>query len=109
MRLTIQIILLIMILILGLCAIIARRSYKPIARSVSLLILSLIPAILGNFIIIGATERGLAETGMYIYFIGMDIIMAFLLKFTLDYCYYSWENKLAISLAIYKISIIHIF
>lgn len=99
MRLTIQIILLIMILILGLCAIIARRSYKPIARSVSLLILSLIPAILGNFIIIGATERGLAETGMYIYFIGMDIIMAFLLKFTLDYCYYSWENKLAISLA----------
>ncbi|MBE6039753.1 MAG: EAL domain-containing protein [Clostridiales bacterium] len=102
MRITVQIILVIIVIVLGVCIHFAGKSDKPIARSVRLLIMSLIPAIVGNIIIIGATEKGVAEIGMYIYFIGMDIIMAFLLKFAIDYCYYSWNNKLVIS-AVYSL------
>ena len=97
MRTAVQIILTIEIITLFVCVHFARKSDKPIARSVSLLIASLIPAILGNVIIIGAVSKPLAVTGMYIYFIGMDLIMACLLKFTLDYCYYSWDNKVVIN------------
>ena len=97
MRIALQVILLIEIIVLCVCIHFARKSDKPMARSVSLLIASLIPAILGNVIIIGAVSRPVAEIGMYIYFIGMDLIMACLLKFTLDYCYYSWDNKVLIN------------
>ena len=97
MRIVLQVILTIEIIVLCVCVHFARRSDKPMARSVALLIASLIPAILGNVIIIGAVSRPAAVIGMYIYFIGMDLIMACLLKFTLDYCYYSWDNKVLIN------------
>ncbi|MBQ6151623.1 MAG: EAL domain-containing protein, partial [Mogibacterium sp.] len=97
MRIVLQVILTIEIIVLCVCVHFARRSDKPMARSVALLIASLIPAILGNVIIIGAVSRPVAVIGMYIYFIGMDLIMACLLKFTLDYCYYSWDNKVLIN------------
>ena len=62
-----------------------------------MLLLSLIPPIVGNLIIINSTTYLPALIGSYIYFIGMDLIMATLIKFTIDYCSIKWENKLTIS------------
>ncbi|HAG68351.1 MAG TPA: hypothetical protein DCL38_00085 [Lachnospiraceae bacterium] len=75
-----------MIALLALCAILARRSEKPIGRFVSLLCLSLIPPVLGNMIIIGAQRRIPALIGCYCYYIGMDLIMIALTGFTSEYC-----------------------
>ena len=76
-----------LIITLLLCGVISRRSKKAIGRSVSIFCLSLIPPVLGNMIIIGATTTLPALIGCYIYYIGMDLIMQTLIMFTNRYCY----------------------
>ena len=102
MRTTVFIVLLIMVIGLVICAAKARRSEKAIKRSVSLLLLSLIPPIVGNLIIIASTTYLPALIGCYIYYIGLDITICYLLKFAIDYCGYSWNNKIVIS-AVYSL------
>ena len=85
-RLAFVIIFAILIVTLILCGLASWRSNKPIGRSVSLFCLSIIPPILGNMIIIGTATRGVALVGTYIYYIGMDLAMYALIRFTNEYC-----------------------
>ena len=93
MRNLVAIVLMVLTLALGTCAIIARRSRKTIAPSVSLLLGALIPPVIGNLIIISSTAKGLSTVGCYIYFLGMDLAIIALLEFTLKYCDLSWPNS----------------
>lgn len=72
--------------ILIVCAVKAFKSRKMIGKAVGILELSLIPPIMGNLIIIGASIESRAVFGCYVYFIGMDLVMAALVEFTNRYC-----------------------
>ncbi len=61
-------------------------SKKSIGKSVCLFCLSLVPPVLGNMFIIGTSTRVVALVGYYMYYIGMDIAMYALLRFTREYC-----------------------
>ncbi len=86
MRDTFSLIFAVLILALGACSIIAYRSHKTNSFSVALLTASFIPPVIGNLIIIRSTEKTLSLIGDYIYYMGMDLVMFALLKFTYDYC-----------------------
>ena len=75
-------------LIIGLtvCMIIARKSKKPIGKTLSILILALIPPVLGNLFIISSPIEVLSYVGCYIYFLGMNFVVIALLRFTYEYC-----------------------
>ena len=75
-----------LILTLLACAINARRHYKELGKAVSWLDFAFIPPILGNALIVLAKRKWLALTGCYIYFIGMDLVIYELIKFTEIYC-----------------------
>lgn len=77
---------------LMICAVIAKRSGKSIGASLSLLLVSLIPPVIGNLIIIASQTRSISILGCFIYFLGMDFVMYALLRFTLDYCHISWKK-----------------
>ena len=62
-------------------------SKKSIGKSVCLFCLSLVPPVLGNMFIIGTSTRVVALVGYYMYYIGMDIAMYALLRFTREYCH----------------------
>lgn len=85
-RLAFAFIFAILIVTLGLCGFASYRSKKPIGRSVCLICLSLIPPVLGNMIIVSAITRNVALVGCYTYYIGMDLIMFALMRFTYEYC-----------------------
>ena len=78
---------------LGICAWAASQSPKAISKSVKKLLTKMIPPVIGNLIIVAASTERLAVIGYYIYFLGMDFVMFGLLRFTLDYCHFSWENR----------------
>lgn len=86
-RLAFVIIFAILIATLSMCGFVSYRSKKPIGKSVCFFCMSLIPPVLGNMIIISAPTEGCALVGCYIYYIGMDLIMFALLRFTNEYCY----------------------
>ena len=77
----------VLVVILGACGIVSYLSRKPIGKYVGFLCLALIPPVLGNMIIVSSTTEGRALVGCYIYYIGMDLIMFALLRFTNEYCY----------------------
>ena len=81
-----------LILALGICANIARKSHKPIGRPVMYMLLALIPPIIGNLILLSSTNRTLSTVGCYIYFLGMDLSMLALMNFTGAYCYLTWSK-----------------
>ena len=68
------------------CAVIAKRSRKPIGSAVALLETSLIPPVFGNLLIIGSSRRAFALAGCYTYYLGMDLVMLALSWFTASYC-----------------------
>lgn len=72
--------------VLCVCIFFARRSRKPIGKSVAALIASLIPPMIGNMLIIVTQDHIVADIGSYMYFLGMDLIMFFLARFTVRYC-----------------------
>lgn len=94
MRTAFTILFSIMIVLLGVCSAASRRSYKPIGKTLSLFIFSIIFPIAGNLIIIASSDRGISTLGYYIYFLGMDVLMISTLKFTFEYCVVSWRSKI---------------
>ena len=94
MRQALSIIFVVLILSTCGCAVFAYRSKKPIGKSVALLLASLIPPVIGNLFIIASDKEMLSNVGCYIYFIGMDLVMIALAKFTIDYCGHSKHKKL---------------
>ncbi len=85
-RLAFAVIFAILIVTLALCGFVSFRSKKPIGKAVSFFCLSLIPPVLGNMIIVSATVKSLALVGCYTYYIGMDLVMFALIRFTYEYC-----------------------
>ena len=92
-RVLFSIIFVVLILALGKCAQTAFHSHKAIGRSVALLLIGLIPPVIGNLVIICSTYKLGAAIGSYIYFLGMDLAVYTLLRFTFDYCSISWPNR----------------
>ncbi len=72
----------------------ARKSYRKIGKTVSVLVGLLIPPVLGNLLIILSGNQTVATIGCYIYFIGMDLVLSLLLRFTCDYCVIRWPRKI---------------
>ena len=71
---------------LGVCALLARRSQKPIGKAVAVLELALIPPVMGNLLIVSSGDRLIAMIGSYVYFLGMDLVLYALVSFTDQYC-----------------------
>ena len=69
------------------CAVKAKNSGKSIGPAVSLLLGSLIPPMVGNMIIIAFSNLTVVTVGRYIYFLGMDLVMYALTRFTRAYCF----------------------
>ena len=86
MRFGFSILYVMLILALLICAFFAFKSKKAIGKSVGLLCLALIPPLAGNLIIISSGNEKISTVGAYIYYLGMDLTMAALMRFTHDYC-----------------------
>jgi diguanylate cyclase (GGDEF)-like protein len=95
MRAFFGIVFLVLILILTVAAIFARHSSKSIGKTVCVLICTFLFPITGNLILVVSDNKILSETGCYIYYIGMDILMYGLIRFTFEYCDITWPSKLA--------------
>ncbi len=80
-------------LALGVCAVIAARSRKPIGKSLALFLSALMPPLFGHILIIGSYTPTVAKVGYYFYFIGMDLVILSLLRFTLEYCSIVWTDR----------------
>lgn len=76
----------ILIAVLVLCSVKSFKSHKRIGKAVGMLDLALIPPMIGNLIIIASSVKELSTIGCYIYFLGMDLVMLVLVKFTAAYC-----------------------
>lgn len=79
-----------LIVALLVCAGKARRAQKHIGIAVMHLLLALIPPVAGNLILVISTNQTLSTVGCYIYFLGMDLVMLAMLRFTSAYCYITW-------------------
>ncbi len=85
-RFSFSVILTVIAVAVGVCAVQGFRSRKVIGRSVGLLELTLIPPILGTLIIIASSVERRTMVGCYIYVLGMDLAMMMLVNFTNEYC-----------------------
>ena len=94
MRIRVAIIFSILIIILTVCTLLAKRSRKAISGAVAFLVSSFIPPVFGNLIILCTGNELFATVGYYIYFLGMDLIMFALIGFTAKYCNVKWPHKL---------------
>ena len=103
MREVFAIIYIVLIVLLGLCGIISRRSTKSIAFAVSYLEFTFIVPIAGNLIIILSQNELLSTIGSYIYFIGMDLMAFSLFNFTLSYCNIPWREHRSKCYIVYTI------
>ena len=93
MRIAFSVIFSVFIAMLALCGFFAWRSKKSIGKAVFLLLLALIPPVVGNQIIIATDNQTIATVGCYIYFLGMDLVMFALIRFTIAYCLISKPKK----------------
>ena len=75
------------------CGAIALRSKKPIGLMLGRMLFSLLPPIVGNFLIVISTARTPAVIGHYLYYIGIDFTAFGLLRYALAYCNLSWRNN----------------
>ena len=94
MRDIFAIIYLLLIVLLGICGIVSRRSDKAVAMPVSYLLFAFIIPIAGNLILVLSQNELFSTIGCYTYFIGMDLMAFCLFDFTLCYCSINWrENR----------------
>ncbi|MCR4648355.1 MAG: EAL domain-containing protein [Lachnospiraceae bacterium] len=93
MRLTFSIVFGILIILLLVCMLIAHRSRKSIGAYVSLVLVSLIPPIVGNLILINSEEMALSTVGCYFYHLGMDLAVMALYRFSFEYCDMDWKKN----------------
>ena len=94
MRTLIGLIMLLMAAALGVCAMFSRQSEKEIAPKVTNLLISLLPPVIGNFLITVAITEELSVFGRYMYMVGIDLTMYALLDFVLLYCGLKWRRSL---------------
>lgn len=94
MRIALSVIFCVLVAVLLVCAFFAYRSKKKIGKSVALMIISLVPPVIGNLLLIAAPIELLSEVGCYIYFLGMDLVMFAVFRFMFDYCDITYHEKL---------------
>ncbi|MCR5459446.1 MAG: EAL domain-containing protein [Acetatifactor sp.] len=92
MRTKFAIIFMVLIVALGVCVYLSKRSRKAIGTSIALLTGSLIMPLIGNLIIISSGSEFYPTIGYYVYFLGMDFVVFALLRFTFDYCFLKWPS-----------------
>ena len=78
---------------LAVCGQIAFRSRKPIGVPLGRMLVTLIPPLAGNLLIISATTKLPAAIGCYLYYIGIDFTVFSLLRYTLSYCNIPWKDN----------------
>lgn len=78
---------------LATCGMIAFRSKKEIGTPLGRMLFSLLPPVIGNLLIIGASTQAPAVVGMYLYYIGIDFTSFSLLRYALAYCNIPWKNN----------------
>lgn len=105
MRIALSVIFCFLIALLVVCAVLAFRSHKPIGKSVGIFVSSLVPPVAGNLLIIASIYEGVSAFGCYIYFLGMNLVMAAVARFTFDYCNIKKYRKV-ISITVYVILIL---
>ncbi len=93
MRTAFSVIFIIAILAMGVCSIIAQRSRRSIGPAVAFLMASFTLPVLGNLLLILYSNELFAWIGYYIYFLGMDVMMFALIRFTFKYCNMTWPYK----------------
>ena len=94
MRIVLSVIFITLILGLGVCCFFAFKSRKQIGKSVALLMIALMPPVFGNLFIISSPYEIISTIGCYIYFLGMDLVMMAMIRFTFDYCTITFHKKL---------------
>ena len=82
-----------MIASLAFCARSALRSRKSAGRAVGILLFALIPPVIGNSVIIISGNKLVSTVGYYIYFLGMNCVMAALIHFADNYCSIPKDKK----------------
>ena len=92
MRLKYSIIFGILIILLLACVIIAHRSRKAIGAYVSLVLISLIPPVIGNLVLVASEDELLSTFGCYLYCLGMNFTVFSLFRFTFEYCDFEWKK-----------------
>ena len=68
------------------CARQCLKSKRAMAASVAMLIGALIMPVTGNLIIILSSDRTLSTLGYFMYFLGMNLVVFALIRFTFRYC-----------------------
>lgn len=86
MRIGFPVVFALLIAVLIFCAVKSFQSRKALGKTVGMLNLSMIPPMIGNLLIIVSTDRLLTVIGDYIYFLGMDLVMLALVRFSIEYC-----------------------
>ncbi|WP_303834278.1 EAL domain-containing protein [Ruminococcus flavefaciens] len=86
MRNIFSVIFAVLIIALMICTYIARRTQKPMGRTVALFEAAFIPPVLGNLLIISSVSRTVSFIGCYLFFLGFDLVMFALINFTMKYC-----------------------
>lgn len=86
MRVFFSLVFILLMIILGLCALSAKRSKKTIGVYVAYLDLALIPPVMGKLILLISSNELFSTIGSYIYFIGMDFVILSLVGFAKQYC-----------------------
>ncbi len=94
MRIAISAVFVALVVVLAICTFLCSKSKKQISTSVSLLIFSLIPPVIGNLFLIASPVEALSTIGCYIYFLGMDLVMFSMFRFMFDYCDIHFHRKL---------------
>lgn len=76
------------LLVVGLAACVrqSRKSKRSMASSVAMLIGALILPVTGNLVIILSGSKALSTLGYFTYFLGMNVVIYALLRFTFKYC-----------------------
>ena len=105
MRIAISAVFVALVVVLAICTFLCRKSKKRISTSVSLLIFSLIPPVIGNLFLIASPNEVLSTIGCYIYFLGMDLVMFSMFRFMFDYCEIDFHRKLIKSI-VYSILLV---
>lgn len=93
MRYVLSAVFLILIILLRIFSVRANRSRRDIGKTVGWMLTCLIPPLFGNFLTILFGNRIIAGIGYHLYMIGMDYFTFALLKFTFEYCNFTWPSK----------------
>ena len=86
MRLAFAVIFLVLLAALCVCTVLAAHSKKAIGKYVAHLTGCTLPPITGNLILLLTTNSNVAMFGFYLYFLGVDIMIYSVLRFSYAYC-----------------------